>query len=511
MTTDRSPVTTAQLRAGLAAMLRAHGNCGSRLEQEAADLAAELLAAPDQDPAARLAVQLGDVLDAHLGRLQATGAVPQAVALETAPVDGWPSYVQVYRWAYAALVELARLEIEAANVSRAMPADWPAGQAWEGLGSTSRSTFLELARERVGVSSAAFLRVVRSGLVDVEDLWEGTAELPDPRPGLVVHLEGEDRPRVVSRVVGSRVELEDGTFLDWPDLVEDAGHPWPPFARPQDLAELEGRRSTAAEDAEDLAGAVARLKGGGPLAVISAAPHLWDTGEIPAEEGKAETLAEAQAARVAWCPTCKAETDRADEDRCCLTCGTDLVILADRHSAELLAELLEDSAAVKALDEIAALSGCATWDYPGQVVRDVKAIKAKAGAELAQELRERARYVQAEATGRAPEVNREIAAELEVVAGRLEGMAEIHRAGHLGASLDLALALAPSSTARARLVNAPTAELQALPGPVAMLEAWAKRQDLTTARQALEALEVDPSLLGRDELAAIAVLATGRA
>lgn len=39
---------------------------------------------------------------------------------------------------------------------------------------------------------------------------------------------------------------------------------------------------------------------------------------------------------------------------------------------------LEDSAARNALDKIAELCGCPEWDYPGQLVRDVEALKARA-------------------------------------------------------------------------------------------------------------------------------------
>jgi len=47
-----------------------------------------------------------------------------------------------------------------------------------------------------------------------------------------------------------------------------------------------------------------------------------------------------RATHVACCPDC-GEVTRADEDRCCLTCGRDLIVFADRHSMEVAAESAE--------------------------------------------------------------------------------------------------------------------------------------------------------------------------
>lgn len=51
-----------------------------------------------------------------------------------------------------------------------------------------------------------------------------------------------------------------------------------------------------------------------------------------------EALRAERALSVAVCPDC-GEVTRCDEDRCCVSCGRDLIILADRHSADLLIEL----------------------------------------------------------------------------------------------------------------------------------------------------------------------------
>jgi hypothetical protein len=42
-----------------------------------------------------------------------------------------------------------------------------------------------------------------------------------------------------------------------------------------------------------------------------------------------------------------------------------------------MSDIEKKDAAEKALDEIARVSGCPEWDYPGQVVRDVQALAAE--------------------------------------------------------------------------------------------------------------------------------------
>jgi len=96
---------------------------------------------------------------------------------------------------------------------------------------------------------------------------DAVIEIPPPRPGMLVYLEGEDDPHRVRSVEPSRKDPDawratflDGSFLDpWPDQVEDVGQPWPPFATAAELAELEDRRATAAEDAAELGDALERL------------------------------------------------------------------------------------------------------------------------------------------------------------------------------------------------------------------------------------------------------------
>lgn len=102
-----------------------------------------------------------------------------------------------YRWAYALLVELAKVELDIAN-SEAQPGEWPAGQDWAGLGGTSKSAFLQRARDRAGIDHDEFLAPVRHGLVDIEDLFEGS-KLPPAQ----VLLERTDEGM---RIIGNPIE-----------------------------------------------------------------------------------------------------------------------------------------------------------------------------------------------------------------------------------------------------------------------------------------------------------------
>lgn len=46
----------------------------------------------------------------------------------------------------------------------------------------------------------------------------------------------------------------------------------------------------------------------------------------------------------AICPNCVSEESLADEERCCLSCGADLIVVADTYSCELLLDLLRPRA-----------------------------------------------------------------------------------------------------------------------------------------------------------------------
>lgn len=93
------------------------------------------------------------------------------------PNEGQPAIsgetLDAYRQVYAAVVAEAVRCLAQAN-AEAEPGEWPDQQSWGDLGNTSRSVFMRQARERLGiVDHDAFLVLVRTGVVDVDDLWDG--------------------------------------------------------------------------------------------------------------------------------------------------------------------------------------------------------------------------------------------------------------------------------------------------------------------------------------------------
>lgn len=64
----------------------------------------------------------------------------------------------------------------------------------------------------------------------------------------------------------------------------------------------------------------------------------WALGEI-------DCLTAEAADYVAVCPYCMARVSACDEERCCATCGTDLVVCTDDHGAEMLLLALNEAAA----------------------------------------------------------------------------------------------------------------------------------------------------------------------
>jgi len=79
-----------------------------------------------------------------------------------------------FRWAYGLLAALAKEQLRRANET-AGPGEWPAGQTWEQLGSSSKAAFLQQARQLAGIPDDEFLDGIRDGTYDVEDLHYGTA------------------------------------------------------------------------------------------------------------------------------------------------------------------------------------------------------------------------------------------------------------------------------------------------------------------------------------------------
>lgn len=79
-----------------------------------------------------------------------------------------------FNWAYALLLRLAVRQLADANAKRENERDWPAGQYWDELNSTSHSIFLHRARDEAGIPHDAFLDPIRDGTYDVTDLYEAS-------------------------------------------------------------------------------------------------------------------------------------------------------------------------------------------------------------------------------------------------------------------------------------------------------------------------------------------------
>lgn len=73
-----------------------------------------------------------------------------------------------------------------------------------------------------------------------------------------------------------------------------------------------------------------------------AATHRWSRSRALAVLVEEAIDTRERGANMAVCTTCCAATSLCDEDRCCLACGTDLIVVADKHSAELLIEFAKE-------------------------------------------------------------------------------------------------------------------------------------------------------------------------
>jgi hypothetical protein len=106
-----------------------------------------------------------------------------------------------YRWAYAALVELAKVELALRN-TQVEGGEWPAGQEWEDMAGSSRAIFMIRVRDRLDIDEQQFLQPIRDDLVDVDDLWDGGgaigAHLGCPDPSVVAAK--NQRPTLADRV-----------------------------------------------------------------------------------------------------------------------------------------------------------------------------------------------------------------------------------------------------------------------------------------------------------------------
>jgi hypothetical protein len=77
-----------------------------------------------------------------------------------------------FRWAYAAILALAKRNLADANEKVKGTRNWPGGQEWHELCGSSHAVFLRAAREEAGIPHAEFLEGVRAADYDVSDLYD---------------------------------------------------------------------------------------------------------------------------------------------------------------------------------------------------------------------------------------------------------------------------------------------------------------------------------------------------
>lgn len=96
---------------------------------------------------------------------------PTTTVGSTVLVGGSTQEETNFRWAYAAIQELAKIELAKMN-KEVEGGEWPAGQEWHELGNSSRSIFMHKARDLLGINHKEFLEGIRNGKYDVEDIYE---------------------------------------------------------------------------------------------------------------------------------------------------------------------------------------------------------------------------------------------------------------------------------------------------------------------------------------------------
>lgn len=78
-------------------------------------------------------------------------------------------------WALKAMICLAKRCLKDTNESRENENDWPAGQAWNGLGNTSKHSFMRMAREECGVPHEEWKAAIKKAILedgqDLDVIW----------------------------------------------------------------------------------------------------------------------------------------------------------------------------------------------------------------------------------------------------------------------------------------------------------------------------------------------------
>ena len=134
------------------------------LTQIVDSLATAIITTPENALKAHAQTAVDDMRHALYGCGTASGSGIIPTANET----------EIYTWFYKFLLIRAMDMLDQSNLERDA-GSWPAGQMWHELGSSSKGTFLDRARETLGMSRgerAVQLNWIREKGMDMDDIWE---------------------------------------------------------------------------------------------------------------------------------------------------------------------------------------------------------------------------------------------------------------------------------------------------------------------------------------------------
>lgn len=116
---------------------------------------------------------MGTVTDGIAALIAAAKAKGRAEERER----GAAEKARYFRWAYRLLVALAKRILKERHND---DGNWPMRMEWHELAPSSCGVFLRAARYEAGVEHEAFLDVVRSGDIEISDIYDGDAPSENP-------------------------------------------------------------------------------------------------------------------------------------------------------------------------------------------------------------------------------------------------------------------------------------------------------------------------------------------
>lgn len=87
-----------------------------------------------------------------------------------------PLDLRLYAMLLRSLIASAKVCLAETNANRGDPQNWPAGQEWDGLGQSSKETFMTMARERAGISTQEYREMQQQYPYlltdDLDEIWK---------------------------------------------------------------------------------------------------------------------------------------------------------------------------------------------------------------------------------------------------------------------------------------------------------------------------------------------------